>query len=293
MDTRQLETLLAIVEQGTFAKAAQVVNLTASAVSQQIATLEQELGTTLFDRSTRPPTLNAQGAQLLQAAKNIVQIMDDTRAAISGASVTGTLNVGSVRTAAHALLPRALADLSRDYAGLKFLLHVGFSEGLMNDVVSGRLDVAVVVEHVGVPASLRWTPFVREPLVWIAPPGTAPLPEAFWLEAQPFIRYTSSVPLANQINTELARLGLSPREIAAVDTIPAVVECVKAGLGVAVVPLTALVGSERNELPWLPFGNPPISRQIGTVQRMTSSRSELIAALHAGLTLHASSFRAG
>ena len=50
MDTRQLETLLAISQRGGFAAAAQAVNLTASAVSQQIAALEAEIGTQLFDR---------------------------------------------------------------------------------------------------------------------------------------------------------------------------------------------------------------------------------------------------
>lgn len=54
MDTRQLRTLLAIVQHGGFAKAAEAVHITPSAVSQQIQALEQELDATLFERSSRP-----------------------------------------------------------------------------------------------------------------------------------------------------------------------------------------------------------------------------------------------
>lgn len=87
MDTRQLETLLAIHQHGGFAAAAQVVNLTASAVSQQIATLEAELGTQLFDRGRRPPVLTAKGAEMVRSAQAILRIVTDTKALVTGGRV--------------------------------------------------------------------------------------------------------------------------------------------------------------------------------------------------------------
>ncbi|MEK9555354.1 MAG: LysR family transcriptional regulator, partial [Gammaproteobacteria bacterium] len=57
MDTRQLRTFLAVTNHHTFAKAAETVFLTPSAVGQQIKALEEEVGAALFDRRTRPPTL--------------------------------------------------------------------------------------------------------------------------------------------------------------------------------------------------------------------------------------------
>lgn len=286
MDTRQLQTLLAIADHGSFARAAALVNLTPSAVSQQIQALEEELGTPLFDRSRRPPSLNAKGAELVHSARTILQLVDETRAAISGGRVTGTLNIGALRSATFSLIPAAMADLRRRYSELGFRLHVGMSEDLMNDVAAGRLDVAVVAEHVGVPKTLKWTPFLREPLVLIAPCGTPAMPAHEMLASQPYIRYETKVPLANQIDTEISRLGITPHEVVVVNTIPAVVGCVAAGLGVAVIPLIALQDEARRDLVWQPFGAPPNYRQIGIVQRQTSARSEVIEAFRQALSHH-------
>lgn len=307
MDTRQLQTLLAIAEEGNFAAAARKVNLTPSAVSQQIAALEKEIGVAVFDRSRRPPALNAKGVQLLQAARSILQIVEDTRADITGKGVTGTLNIGALRTCTFGLLPRAIADLREAYPQLTYSLTVGFSQALMNDVVSGRLDVAIVAEHVGVLPTLRWTPFLHEPLLVVAPPGTPRQTAGDWLTERPYIRYKTSVPLANQIDTELARLGLAPRDVVVVDTMPAAIGFVRAGLGVSVVPLmslqdqaaaipststsTSTAASTANALPAVPFGEPPSVRRIGTVQRMSSTRSSVIATFHAALLRQAEALR--
>jgi len=284
MDTRQLKTLIAIADQGTFAKAARIVNLTPSAVSQQMQALERELDVALFDRSRRPPTLNAKGLEFLQTAHSILQIVDDSAASISGRSVTGTLNIGSIRTSTIEILPRAIVSLLKAYPQLTIKLQVGFSEALMNDVVSGRLDFAVVAENVGMPPILKWAPFLREPLVVIAPPGTPETEASEMILAHPFVRYRTAVPLASQIDTEMSRLGLIPRTVAEVDTIPATIECVKVGMGVAVVPHVATLAAGARDLPRSPFGRPTVFRQLGIVQRIGSPRARLIAEMHERLT---------
>lgn len=77
MDTRQLKTFIAIAEHGTFAKAAEAVGLTPSAVSQQMQALELEVNGELFDRSSRPITLNGHGLQMLEAARTLVRDADN------------------------------------------------------------------------------------------------------------------------------------------------------------------------------------------------------------------------
>lgn len=280
MDTRQLQTLIAIADQGTFAKAAKRVNLTPSAVSQQMQALERELNVALFDRSSRPPSLNAKGLQFLETAQSILQIVEDSAASISGRGVTGTLSIGSIRTSTIEILPRAIVSLLRSYPKLNIKLQVALSEALMNDVVSGRLDFAIVAENVGVPPILKWTPFLREPLVVIAPPGTPETEAGPMIANNPFVRYRTAVPLASQIDTEMSRLGLTPDIIAEVDTVPATIECVKAGMGVAVVPHVATLAAGARDLPRRPFGNPTVFRQLGIVQRVGSPRAGLIAAMH-------------
>ena len=290
MDTKQLKALVAIANQGTFARAAQVLNLTPSAVSQQIQSLERELNVTLFDRNSRPPRLNAEGLQFLETAHSILQIVEDSLTSISGRSVTGTLNIGSIRTSTIEILPRAIVSLREAFPQLTFKLQVGLSEALMNDVVSGRLDFAIVAENVGVAPILKWAPFLREPLVVIAPPGTRETEAPEMIRAHPFVRYRTAVPLASQIDTELSRLGLLPDIIVEADTVPVTIECVKAGLGVAIVPHVATLAAGARALPRAPFGEPTVFRQLGIVQRIGSPRAGLIAAMHDRLAAFAHPF---
>jgi len=101
------------------------------------------------------------------------------------------------------------------------------------------------------------------------------------------VRYRTAVPLASQIDTERSRLGLVPNTIAEVDTVPATIECVKAGLGVAVVPHIATLAAGARDLPRSTFGSPTVYRQLGIVQRIGSARTRLIAEMHARLAAFA------
>lgn len=280
MDTRQLRSLVAIASHGTFARAAEVIHLTPSAVSQQIQALEQELGVTLFERSSRPPKMTPQGLQVLEMAKDVLRVTDDTKASLRGDRIAGTLMLGSVRSSSMNLLPAAIVQMRTRYPELKTNLRVSLSATLINDVESGRLDAAVVAEHLSIPSTLRWSPFLREPLWLIAPKGTAGTDPLELMATLPFIRFRSAVPLANLIDTEISRLGITTNDVAEIDTIGAIVTCVRHGMGVSVVPHVAFQASDDDEFVRLPFGQPQVIRQIGIVERTISPRGEVIARLH-------------
>ncbi|MCE7029617.1 LysR substrate-binding domain-containing protein [Jiella avicenniae] len=279
---RQLQTLIAIADHGTFARAAEVVHITPSAVSQQILALENEIGVPLFNRETRPPTLNLQGMQLLETARSILRQIQDTRAVITEGRTIGSFSIGSVRTSAIGLLPLAIVSLRKAYPELKISLKVGLSAALIADVLADRLDMAIVAEHVGVPRSLTWEPFIREPLVVIAPKDTPHEDARAILENVPFVRFRSLVPLANMIDTELARLGIVTQDTAEIDTITTIVECVAAGLGAGIVPDIALRGLS-TPLKVVPFGDPQIYRQIGIVRPGVSPKAAFFDDVHTRL----------
>lgn len=280
MDTRQLKTLVVIATNGTFAQAADIVGLTPSAVGQQIRALEEELGTTLFDRSSRPPKMTPQGLQVFELAQNILRLEDQTKASLRGDRIAGTLMIGSVRSSALNLLPTAIVQMRAQYPELKTNLRVSLSSTLIADVASGRLDAAVVAENLGFPPALRWSPFLREPLWLIAPKGTEIVDPAKLLSTKPYVRFQSAVPLANLIDTEISRMGVVTQDIAEIDTIGSIVTCVRQGLGISVVPHVALQRPEDREIICLPFGQPQVTRQIGIVERTVSPRSEIIARIH-------------
>ncbi|AXC50507.1 LysR family transcriptional regulator [Paracoccus suum] len=279
MDTRQLKTLLAIVETGGFARAAEKVHLTPSAISQQVQALEQEIGAALFDRTSRPPRLTAAGQQMLETAREVLQLTETALDAISGRRLIGTLSLGSVRTSALSLLPRAIVALRDARPGLRVKLRVGLSDGLLLDVAAGRLDAAMVAEHLRLPPGLRWRPFLSEPLLVIAPPDYPLMTAEDYLRNCPFIRFGSNVPLAHIIDQELSRLDIRLNEVAEIDTIASITACVAGGLGVSIVPRVALLDSPA-PLRAAPFGPPDLRRQIGLVHQPHSSRILLIDELH-------------
>ena len=279
MDTRQLKTLLAIAESGGFSRAAEIVHLTVSAVSQQVQALEQEVGTELFDRSTRPPRLTAAGQQMVEAARELVRATENAIDAVSGRKVVGTLAIGSVRTSAMSVLPRAIVELKDRYPELRIKLRVSMSETLLQDVVAGRLDAAMVAEHAGFPPALRWRPFLREPLFLVAPPGSPQLSCREFLSRYPYVRFRSNVPLAHMIDLELARMNVVLNEVAEIDTVLAIVSCVANGLGVSVVPQVA-IDDWAAPLVTVPFGTPQLYRRVGLVERQNGARALLIEQLH-------------
>ena len=292
MDTRQLTTLVAIAEHKTFARAAEAVHITPSAVSQQILALEAEVGMSLFNRETRPPSLNLVGIQMLEAARSVLRILQDNQSAMEGKRSTGTLTIGAVRTSTIGLLPLAIVSLREAYPELLIKLRVGMSNTLISDVLAGRLDIAIVAEHMSVPISLRWMPFIKEPLVVIAPPGTKQASARELLETLPFLRFRANVPLANMIDTELSRLLISTQETAEIDTTAAIVECVSAGLGVSIVPQNAM-HNVPEELVTAPFGEPQLYRQIGIVRPRQSPKDLFFDEVHSRLSKMAGSHGLG
>jgi DNA-binding transcriptional LysR family regulator len=278
MDTRQLRTFLAVTNHHTFAKAAETVFLTPSAVGQQIKALEEEVGAALFDRRTRPPTLTPNGLHLLEMARQTIELEEQTLARMRGETISGTFMLGTVRSSALDLLPQAIISLNKKYPRLTINLHVSLSTSLIADVAAGRLEAAVVAENVPIPQSLRWSPFLKEPLWLIAPANFQINNVRDAIENFPFVRFKSNVPLAQMIDTELARLGVQTKTIAEIDTIASIVTCVSQELGISVVPHVALANEAK--LTKIPFGRPQIKRQIGLVERLVSTRSDLIVELH-------------
>ena len=280
MNTRHLKSLNAIHKYGTFSKAAEKVNLTPAAVGQQVVSLEQELNTELFDRTTRPPTLTAQGVQVVEIANKILQLEEELKTALRGELVAGTLMIGSVRSSAVNTLPGAMVKMRSMYPELKTNLKIGLSTGLVSEVASGHLDAAVIAEHISIPSQLNWHPFLNEPL-WVIAPKDTPMTDAdTMLREMPYIRFKSAVPLANLIDTELSAQRIVTADVAEVDTMSAIMTCVRSGLGISIVPHMQLLESGIDNFQRLPFGSPQVMRKIGIVERANNPRTAIIQELH-------------
>src|ERR1700741_3150194 len=130
MDTKFLESLIAVAELGSITAAARQQNLTPGAVAQRVASLESEIGATLLDRSGRGMSLTAIGSQVILRARAIVQDARSLRTLITEQSISGTIRIGSISTAIAGFLPEVLQSVSKSFPGVDVYIVPGVSNAL-------------------------------------------------------------------------------------------------------------------------------------------------------------------
>ena len=185
MELRQLKTLVAIADYGSFAGAADAVSLTQSAISLQIKNLEDELGVELFDRRHRPPVLNGKGMQLVDYARTIAKTCEAIYRLGSTDTLKGTLVFGAVPTSLGGVVPFALTAMRERHPDLHISVKSGLSLDLTNQIRAGDVDVALVTEPLQLASGLDMRDIAQEPLIVIAPPLTDGETDRELLEAVP------------------------------------------------------------------------------------------------------------
>ncbi len=283
MSVRDLKTFLAIVESGSFARAARAVRRTQSAVTVQMKALEDELGFALFDRSKRPPVLTDAGREFAPKAAEAVSAYDRLFQDPTGTVLEGQLRLGVVPSVITGIMPLALVAVRSKFPSLHIKLTMGLSADLVERVRQGQLDAAIVSDLVQGGSELQWSPLMREPLVLIAPVEVARRSAEELVTSYPFIRYTRQAWVGQLIENFLRRRRLRVTEVMTLDTLEAITTMVHHGLGVSIVPLRSF--GEPFPLPvrQINFSGPPTCRVVGLVQKADDGNSALTDALLAEL----------
>jgi len=142
----ELRTFIAVSQYGTFSGAGARIGLTQSAVSAQMQRLEEELGFALFDRTGRSATLNDAGRETLALAEEMMTLYARLSERGAGAAESGMLRVGAIASAQVSFLADALARFRDDRPGWRIRVVPGVSLGLLGQVDSGELDLAVIIK---------------------------------------------------------------------------------------------------------------------------------------------------
>lgn len=274
MNLRHLETLLAIAEAGSFAAAAERVGVTQSAVSMQMQALEAALGVELFDRARRPPVLSDLGRTLLMNARAVVRAAEELSAAASGTVLRGRLRLGVIPTSATGLVPDALALLAARAPDLQIRIESGLSVDLARRVSQGVLDAALVTETPRLERGLVVRPILEEPLLVVAPLSAVGLSARTLLRRLPFVRFNRRTGVGRVIDTALRRDRITVTETMELDSIEAILAMVGRGLGVAVAPAGSVTGAVAETVLALPFGDPPVLRRVGLLERERPAGAE-------------------
>jgi len=145
MELRQLEYLVAVVDDGGFTRAAERLHVAQPGVSAQIRRLEAELGQELLERSSRGVRPTAAGAAVLPYARAALEAVAGVRLAIDEVSglLRGRVAVGTVTSYGELPVPQLLAEFHRRHPAVEITLGEDTSDRLLADVRDGRLDLAV------------------------------------------------------------------------------------------------------------------------------------------------------
>ncbi len=238
---RQFEAYLTVVDEGSFTRAAQQLGVSQPGLSQQVAALERELGSSLFDRLPRSVGLTPTGRALLPHARACVDAA--ARATAAARSVAGS-SAGELRIAASysiglGLLPGVLTRWRADHPGVGVrLLEHGTADTLTTAVQDGRADVGIGPTPRGWRGRLR--ALGTEELVVLLPPEGPPdvrggeialdrLAEVAW------VQYEAGHELAAELEAAAGAAGFRPRVAVRTEQTAVAPQLVAAGIGPALV----------------------------------------------------------
>lgn len=271
-DLNDLQAFRAVVELGSFRKAAEAVNISQPALSRRIDKLEEALGARLFERTTRSVTLTTVGRVFAPSAE---QLLDDLDAALLGirdvsSSRLGHVTIACVPSVAYYFLPSVIANYRSRYPRIRVKLLDASANEVLGAVISGEADFGVsfmgsqetevefkvLLQERFVAACRRDHPLARKKRV-------------SWSELYEHEYVSVDKTSGNRLLLDQALTAVAPRVPSVCETrhVTTMLGLVEAGLGVAAVPSMAMPVREHPILTSVPLVDPIVTRRVGIVRR--------------------------
>lgn len=281
MDLRQLTTLVAIADHGSFSAAARALYTVQSNVSGHIARLERELGVVLVDRQRGG--LTDEGVLVVEKARRVLHELDDIAAEMAsrGDEVRGDSRLGVIGTTARWLLPQLLGQLGRQHPGVHLTVHEGNTTNLVPRVVGQHLDAAIVHLPVDDP-EVEVEPLFAEDLLLLVhtkhPLSRFDTMSLADLESEPIMLPPLGTALRRVIDRAAAGAGVELQPQVEIDGVRLLTSLAFEGYGAAIVPATAVPRWLRGDFKRVAVPELP-RRVVAWVQRRRPSPSSSTKAL--------------
>lgn len=245
MEFRQIRYALSVAKERSFTKAAARLNISQSAVSEQVRLLEAEVGFQLFQRTSRGIDVTDSGRTFLNEAERVVAdvlSLADTARLLRGGSADN-LTLGIVSGAAQLFMPALFHEFSAVLRGIRLRVITTPTKNIFTDLHEGRIDAGIAIESDPdrVPAGLISQPLVSQEMVLIASPHhpvakkRSPIPLAT-LATESIVMSELAIGYGEFIMSLFADLGLRPNILAVADNVDTMKAIVESGQGVAIVP---------------------------------------------------------
>lgn len=267
MDLASLNAFIAIAETGSFSEAGERLHLTQPAVSKRIASLEQQLSVRLFDRLGREVSLTEAGRALLPRAYQILNVLDDTRRALSNLSgdISGRLTLATSHHIGLHRLPPLLRAFTRAYPQVALDIQFLDSEVAYEEILHGRVELAVITLAPETALPVQAVPVWNDPLDFVAAPEH-PLARDKTIFLPDVARHPAVFPGGNTFTHHIVRRmfeaeGLTPNIAMSTNYMETIKMMVSIGIAWSVLPRTMLDDSVVR----LPLQDIQLARQLGYI----------------------------
>ena len=239
LDLEALHIFRTVAEQGGITRAAAKLNRVQSNVTTRVKQLEERLGTQLFVRERRKLTLSPEGQLLLAYADELLRLSSEAQAAVKSGTPRGSFRIGTLESTAAARLPAILSRYHRVYPDVQIELVTGTSGSLVSRVHAFEIEAAFVAEPF-TPAGLEMQHAFDEELVVIAPRSTAAVRSPRDIAGRTVIAFAAGCSYRRRLEEWLGAEGVVPSHVMEFGSYHAIIACVCAGAGIAIVPKSVL-----------------------------------------------------
>jgi DNA-binding transcriptional LysR family regulator len=266
---RELRTLLAVARHGSFAKAAKYIGLTQAAVSAQMQRLEEDLGSTLFDRTARSATLNELGQRTVERAEEIIKLYGNLSSHGELPYAVGKVTVGAIESAQAGALVDALVLFHARMQDCRVRILPARSLSLLGTVDSGEVDLGVMVRPpYALPQELHWRTVATQPFRLVVHRSVRGRDWRAVLESEPFVRYERTSFGGRQAEQFLQRHKVAVNDAVELNDLHGMLRLVASRIGVALMPVSSsMQASWPPSVRAIDLGAETFHREVGVVYR--------------------------
>lgn len=239
MDLVQLEIFCAVAQHQSIAAAAEQIHRVPSNLTTRLKQLEADLGVDLFIRENNRLRLSATGRNFLGYAQNILNLVEQARAAVSGEEPAGSFPLGALESTAAVRIPGVLASFNARYPEVELELATGPSGSMIDGVLEGRLVAAFVDGPIKHPA-IDGIPVFDEEMVIIAPSQHAPVRRGRDAAGEVIYVFRDNCSYRHHFEKWFAQDKAIPGKVREIESYHTMLACVSAGGGLAVIPRAML-----------------------------------------------------